>query len=66
MKRIPPFLSILILVTLSACETGIGGKVPGEGFTGFAEAFFQAGARSVLVSLWRVEDGATGMLMRRF
>ncbi len=54
------------LVTLSACETGLGKKVMGEGYVGFAHAFLQAGARSLLVSLWKVEDTATSLLMRRF
>jgi CHAT domain-containing protein len=54
------------LVTLSACESGLGKEVGGEGTVGFAHAFFQAGARSVLVSLWRVDDSATSLLMRRF
>jgi len=54
------------LVTLSACETGLGKEVAGEGYVGFAYAFLQAGARSLIVSLWRVEDKATSLLMRRF
>jgi len=54
------------LVTLSACETGLGRKVGGEGYVGFAHAFLQAGARSLLVSLWKVDDEATSLLMRRF
>lgn len=54
------------LVTLSACETGLGKKVMGEGYVGFAHAFLQAGARSLLVSLWKVEDRATALLMHRF
>ena len=54
------------LVTLSACETGLGKEVMGEGYVGFAHAFLQAGARSLLVSLWKVEDKATSLLMRRF
>jgi len=54
------------LVTLSACETGLGKKVMGEGYVGFAHAFLQAGARSLLVSLWKVEDTASSLLMRRF
>jgi CHAT domain-containing protein len=54
------------LVTLSACETGLGKEVMGEGYVGFAHAFLQAGARSLLVSLWEVEDEATSLLMRRF
>lgn len=54
------------LVTLSACETGLGKEVLGEGYVGFAHTFLQAGARSLLVSLWPVEDEATSLLMRRF
>jgi CHAT domain-containing protein len=54
------------LVTLSACETGLGKEIVGEGYIGFAHAFLQAGTRSLLVSLWQVEDRATSLLMRRF
>jgi CHAT domain-containing protein len=54
------------LVALSACETGLGREVAGEGYVGFAHAFLQAGARCLLVSLWNVEDRATSLLMRRF
>jgi CHAT domain-containing protein len=54
------------LVTLSACETGLGQEVAGEGYIGFAHAFLQAGARALLVSLWKVEDRSTSMLMERF
>jgi CHAT domain-containing protein/Tfp pilus assembly protein PilF len=54
------------LVTLSACETGLGRDLGGEGTIGFAHAFFQAGARGMLVSLWKVEDQATALLMQRF
>jgi CHAT domain-containing protein/tetratricopeptide (TPR) repeat protein len=54
------------LVTLSACETGLGRKVVGEGYIGFAHAFLQVGARSLLVGLWKVDDEATSLLMRRF
>ena len=54
------------LVTLSGCETALGQTVAGEGYIGFAHAFLQAGARSVVVSLWRVEDEATALLMKRF
>ncbi len=54
------------LVTLSACETGLGTEVAGEGYIGLGHAFLQAGARSLLVSLWKVEDRATSMLMQRF
>ena len=54
------------LVTLSACETGLGKEISGEGLVGFAHAFLQAGARSLLVSLWEVPDLATSLLMQRF
>ncbi|MBU1950272.1 MAG: CHAT domain-containing protein, partial [Candidatus Eisenbacteria bacterium] len=54
------------LVVLSGCQTALGGKMAGEGFIGLAYAVLQAGARSVLVSLWRVEDTATSLLMGRF
>ena len=54
------------LVTLSACETGLGREIQGEGYIGLAHAFLEAGARSILVSLWKVEDRATALLMRRF
>ncbi len=54
------------LVTLSGCQTGLGRETAGEGYVGLAHAFLQAGARSVLVSLWKVEDQATALLMSRF
>jgi CHAT domain-containing protein/tetratricopeptide (TPR) repeat protein len=54
------------LVSLSACETGLGRAVAGEGYVGFAQAFLQAGARNLLVSLWSVSDEATARLMGRF
>jgi CHAT domain-containing protein len=54
------------LVTLSACDTGLGKRLAGEGYIGFAHVFLQAGARSLLVSLWKVDDEATSLLMRRF
>lgn len=54
------------LVTLSACETGLGRRVSSEGHLGFAQAFLVAGARNVLSSLWKVDDRATAMLMERF
>jgi CHAT domain-containing protein len=54
------------LVTLSACETGLGTRAGGEGYLGFAQALFAAGARGVVVSLWPVNDKATALLMTRF
>jgi CHAT domain-containing protein len=54
------------LVVLSACETGLGKAVKGEGLTGFTQAFLYAGASSVAVSLWKVEDRSTADLMIRF
>jgi CHAT domain-containing protein len=54
------------LVTLSACQTALGKQEYGEGFVGFAQAFLLAGSRSVVVSLWKVDDTATALLMDRF
>lgn len=54
------------LVILSACETGLGEKIPGEGLMGLPHAFFTAGATRVIVSLWAVNDLATAELMKRF
>lgn len=54
------------LVVLSACRTALGKELRGEGLVGLTRGFFQAGARSVVVSLWEVEDRATAELMRRF
>jgi CHAT domain-containing protein len=54
------------LVTLSACATALGKESGGEGFLGFSQALFLAGARSLVLSLWRVEDTATTLLMTRF
>jgi len=54
------------LVVLSACETGKGTHYKAEGLLGLTRAFMLAGAPRVLVSLWRVDDEATGVLMARF
>jgi hypothetical protein len=53
------------LVTLSACETALGKYEGGEGFVGFTQALLLSGARSVCLSLWRVDDTATALLMQR-
>ena len=54
------------LVTLSACETGLGRLYAGEGVFGLARAFLLAGAGQAVVSLWRVNDEATTRLMEVF
>jgi CHAT domain-containing protein len=53
------------LVTLSACQSGLG-HLSGEGMIGFARAFLAAGTRSLIVSLWKVDDAATRALMTSF
>jgi CHAT domain-containing protein len=54
------------LVVLSACETARGREVRGEGVIGLTRSFMIAGADRVLVSLWKVDDQATAVLMGRF
>jgi CHAT domain-containing protein len=54
------------LVVLSACSTGLGKEVRGEGLLGLARGFMHAGAQRVLASLWKVDDEATGELMDKF
>jgi CHAT domain-containing protein len=54
------------LVALSACETGLGKVVKGEGILGLTRAFMYAGAENVLVSLWKVSDESTSKLMIEF
>jgi CHAT domain-containing protein len=54
------------LVTLSACETGMSALAPGDELIGLARGFFSAGAPSLLVSLWTVDDEATARLMTEF
>jgi CHAT domain-containing protein/Tfp pilus assembly protein PilF len=54
------------LVVLSACSTALGKLEKGEGIQGLPRAFFCAGARSVLVSLWSVSDRSTSRFMELF
>lgn len=53
------------LVVLSACQSGLG-RTTADGVLGLGRAFVQAGARAVVLSLWRVSDSATKHLMRSF
>jgi CHAT domain-containing protein len=54
------------LVTLSACESGLGKEIAGEGLIGLTRAFLYAGAHTVAASLWKVADGPTAQLMKNF
>lgn len=54
------------LVTLSACNTGMGKQVTGEGVLGLQRSFLSAGASSVMVSLWSVFDRSTSVFMSQF
>jgi CHAT domain-containing protein/Tfp pilus assembly protein PilF len=54
------------LIVLSACETGLGQMLKGEGLIGLTRGFMHAGSPRVVASLWRVEDLGTSELMKRF
>ena len=54
------------LVTLSACQTGLGTMVDGEGILGLSRAFQEGGARNLVVSLWNVNDFSTAKFMTSF
>jgi CHAT domain-containing protein len=54
------------MVVLSACQTGLGKEVRGEGLIGLTRGFMYAGAPRVVASLWKVDDEATAELMKLF
>jgi CHAT domain-containing protein len=54
------------LVVLSACQTGIGKQVKGEGLIALTRGFMYAGAARLVASLWKVDDAATAALMKEF
>jgi CHAT domain-containing protein len=54
------------LITLSACETGLGKIANGDDVVGLTRGFLYAGGRSIVASLWSVADMATAELMKTF
>src|SRR5215213_9504707 len=59
-------LSQTQLVVLSACRTALGKEITGEGLIGLTRGFMYGGSKSVIASLWKVDDRATTELMRHF
>jgi CHAT domain-containing protein len=59
-------LSAAELTVLSACQTALGKDVKGEGFIGLTHGILSAGSKSVVASLWKVDDRATAVLMGHF
>ncbi len=67
--RLPEIYNLKLgadLVVLSACETGLGKEIKGEGLIGLTRGFMYAGSPRVVVSLWNVNDLATAELMKLF
>ena len=67
--RVPEIASLELgadLVVLAGCDTGLGRQVRGEGLLGLTQAFLDAGARRLVVTLWQVPDRGTERLMTRF
>jgi CHAT domain-containing protein/Tfp pilus assembly protein PilF len=54
------------LAVLSACQTGLGKEIKGEGLIGLTRGFMYAGTPRIVASLWKVDDRATSELMKRF
>ncbi|MCD8485823.1 MAG: tetratricopeptide repeat protein [Desertifilum sp.] len=67
--RLPEIFNLNLpaeLIVLSACETGLGQEIRGEGLVGLTRGFMYAGAARIVVSLWSVDDEATASLMVDF
>jgi CHAT domain-containing protein/Flp pilus assembly protein TadD len=67
--RLPELFNLNLsaeLVILSACQTGLGNDVPGEGSVGMTRGLMYAGALRVSSTLWKVDDKATAELMEEF